>query len=139
MSITQSEAAPVVPDQGTLLHLAVARVSQEFLGTAEGETPRCILTFAIAGFPEDAPRDGRREVFEQVRATVGRELAAILEALPSVDGLVASVTEAMERLRTEAAQTGGTAREACEALTDSVDAVVYYNRPPQPARDRTAA
>lgn len=132
----QAEQAPAVPDQTTLLHRAVTRISQEFLGTAEGEPSRQIITFAIPGFPEGAPEDARRRTYEQVRAVIGAELAAILEQLPSVPELVAAITEAMDRLRTSSTGLGADAREAYAALTDSVDAVVYYNRPPGPARPR---
>lgn len=135
----QAVEAPPVHDQSTLLHRAITRVSQEFLGTAEGEPSRQIITFAIPGFPDDAPKDDRRRVYEDVRAQVGSELETILAALPSVPELVAAVTEAMETLRAGASMAGGVRAEACAALTDSVDAVVYYNRPPKPARTRAAA
>lgn len=130
----QDEHTPAVPDQGTLLHRALTRVSREFLGTAEGEPSRQIITFAIPGFPDNAPRDDRRRTYEQVRSVIGAELAAILEQRPSVPELVAGVTDAMEKLRLESAGLGGDAGEAYTVLTDSVDAVVYYNRPAGPSR-----
>jgi hypothetical protein len=135
----QAGEAPPAHDQGTLLHRAITRVAQEFMGTAEGEPSRDIITFAIPGFPDHAPRDERRRVFEQVRAAVGQELDSILKDSPSVPELVSAVTEAMEKLRTAESGAGGVRGEAYESLTDIVDAVVYYNRPPLPAKTRAAA
>jgi hypothetical protein len=140
MSIQTDEApetAPPAHAPETLLHRAIARAIEEFLGTAEGQPAQSIITFAIPGFSESELRAGGREDFDRASAEVAAELTTLLEGQLAEPDLVAAVTEAMERFRVKSFNELPESARAYNALADTVDATVYYNRgfrPPPPGR-----
>lgn len=127
------EASPV---EETLLHRAIARVIEEFRGTAEGQPPRHVITFAVPGFSETELETAGRETFDRISAGVASELESLLERQLSEDELVVAVTETTEAFRVRSFGEEKDAARVYDALADTVDATVYYNRRfrPLPAR-----
>jgi hypothetical protein len=131
------DAGPAGPSQDTLLHRAIGRVTAEFLGTATGQPPYGIVTFAVRGFSEAEPQGPRRTAFERVSAEVGTGMSEILAQGLEEGRLAAILTELAEQYRLTALDTGDLdSRDAYDALADTMDASVYYNRDPNAALHR---
>lgn len=120
-------AADAAPARQTLLHLALARAAEEFSGTAEGQPDRRVITFAVPGFSGIDLQDSDRKAFARISAEIGTELAAVVDRGLTEPELIAAAAGAAEMFRTKSGTTPAEAR-MYEALADTVEVTVYYNR-----------
>ncbi|MBE4719507.1 hypothetical protein [Pseudarthrobacter sp. AB1] len=118
--MTSGEGRSVVPaagpSQDTILHRAICRVAEDFLGTAAAPAPSGIVTFAVRGFPPHEPPGPRRATFERLRAVVGHRITEILQEGLEEGRLAARLADATEEWRARClGEPDRDAREAWEA------------------------
>lgn len=117
------------PSQDTVLHRAIGRVAAEFLGSAAGQAPYGIVTFAVRGFSEADPQGPRRATFERISVEIGTGMNEVLAQELEEGRLAATLADLAEEYRAKAlAASDHDSREAYDALADTMDASVYYNR-----------